>query len=196
MAWRSTAHPIRTKLGVVTRHVDEQKIHGQHACRALFARRPDDIVRAYVARDQVEAFGDLLHTLAATRRSYKVVSPAELEKLTDSKHHEGICLLVKRRAVGIGEGKDRDVDRVEEPAPGRIGRQPLGKDERRGRAGDLVRVMSPNHQQRRFAERVFRRRPAPARPRGRQLQRPERATLEGPPGLPYRHAGPDGEPCQ
>lgn len=75
------------------RHRDEMKIHGQHACRALFARRPDKIVRVYLAADLVKVFGDLLHHCAERRLPYKIVAPQELEALTESKHHEGICVV-------------------------------------------------------------------------------------------------------
>jgi TrmH RNA methyltransferase len=69
------------------------KIHGQHACRALFARRPEKIVRVYIAADLVKPFGDLLRACAERRLPYKIVAPEELEALTESKHHEGICVV-------------------------------------------------------------------------------------------------------
>jgi TrmH RNA methyltransferase len=78
---------------------DEVKIHGQHACRALFARRPGHIVRVYLVADLVKPFGDLLRTCAEKHLPYKIVTPEELEKLTESKHHEGICVVAVPRAV-------------------------------------------------------------------------------------------------
>jgi len=77
---------------------DELKIHGQHACRALFERRPGHIVRVYLTAELVKPFGDLLHACAEKRLPYKVVAPEELEKLTESKHHEGICVVAVPRA--------------------------------------------------------------------------------------------------
>ena len=78
---------------------DEMKIHGQHACRALFQRRPGHIVRAYLTAELVKPFGDLLHHCAEKRLPYKIVTPDELEKLTESKHHEGICVVAMPRAT-------------------------------------------------------------------------------------------------
>jgi TrmH RNA methyltransferase len=78
---------------------DEMKIHGQHACRALFQRRPNHIVRVYLTEEQVKPFGDLLRACAEKRLPYKIVQPAELEKLTESKHHEGICVVAVPRAA-------------------------------------------------------------------------------------------------
>ena len=86
------------------RRRDEVRIHGQHACRALFARRPGDIVRVYIAPELVKPFGDLLHACAERRLAYKIVAPNELEALTESKHHEGICVVARPRvAPPLGE---------------------------------------------------------------------------------------------
>ena len=79
------------------RRRDEVKVHGQHACRALFARRPQDIIRVYLVRELVKPFGDLLHACAERRVTYKIVPPEELEALTESKHHEGICVVAAPR---------------------------------------------------------------------------------------------------
>jgi TrmH RNA methyltransferase len=76
---------------------DEMKIHGRHACRALFERRPTSIVRVYLTAELTKPFGDLLSGCAAHRLPYKVVTPEELEKLTESKHHEGICIVAMPR---------------------------------------------------------------------------------------------------
>jgi TrmH RNA methyltransferase len=76
---------------------DEVKIHGQHACRALFQRRPGHIVRVYLLADLVKPFGDLLKHCAEKHLAYKIVTPEELEKLTESKHHEGICVVAMPR---------------------------------------------------------------------------------------------------
>jgi TrmH RNA methyltransferase len=75
----------------------ELKVTGEHACRALFARRPDDVVRVYLTEERVGPFGDLLRHCARLRRPYKIVPPAELEAITESTHHEGICIVARPR---------------------------------------------------------------------------------------------------
>jgi TrmH RNA methyltransferase len=90
----------------------EVKVYGQHACRALFARRAADIVRVYLVRDLVKPFGDLLHACAGMHRPYRVVAPDELERVTESRHHEGICVVARPRAT-------RSLDEiVAAPGPG------------------------------------------------------------------------------
>jgi RNA methyltransferase, TrmH family len=81
--------------GGATRNRDaEVKVCGRHACRALFERRAARILRVYLTQELVQPFGDLLHACAERHRPYKIVEPAELERLTESRHHEGICIVV------------------------------------------------------------------------------------------------------
>jgi TrmH RNA methyltransferase len=77
----------------------EQKVHGQHACRALFVRRPEDVLRVYLLEALIPAFADLLKACAERHLPYKVVGAEELEKITESRHHEGICLVARPREV-------------------------------------------------------------------------------------------------
>ncbi len=70
---------------------------GRHAARAVFARRPADVLRVYLTEELVKPFGDLLHACAQLRRPYKVVGDDELEKITESRHHEGICVVAVAR---------------------------------------------------------------------------------------------------
>jgi len=80
--------------GATRARAAEIKVCGRHACRALFERRGDRILRVYLAKELVKPFGDLLRACAERRRPYKIVAPEELERLTESRHHEGICLVV------------------------------------------------------------------------------------------------------
>jgi len=91
---------------------EEIKVYGQHACRAVFTRRAADIVRVYLGRELVKPFGDLLHACAEMRRPYRVVTDAELERITDSRHHEGICLVARPRPTPSLE------DMLRAPGPG------------------------------------------------------------------------------
>jgi TrmH RNA methyltransferase len=86
--------PPRPRAGGPTRNRDaEIKVCGRHACRALFERRAAGILRVYLTQELVKPFGDLLHACAELRRPYKIVAPEELERLTESRHHEGICIV-------------------------------------------------------------------------------------------------------
>jgi TrmH RNA methyltransferase len=78
---------------------NESKVYGLQACRALFAKRPDDIIKVYLAENRQKTFADLLRWAASQRRAYKTVMTDELEKLTESVHHEGICLIAREPAI-------------------------------------------------------------------------------------------------
>jgi TrmH RNA methyltransferase len=81
----------------INRRKTESKVYGQHACRAVFSRRPEDILRVYLIEELIPSFGELLHACAQRHLPYKVVGPEELEKITESRHHEGLCLVAKAR---------------------------------------------------------------------------------------------------
>ncbi|MBI4816271.1 MAG: RNA methyltransferase [Deltaproteobacteria bacterium] len=81
---------------------------GYNAVRAILVSRPSDIVRLYVHRDLVAALGPELGTLAEQRRPYHVVTDDDLDRLTQSVHHEGLAAIVRvrvpRQITEIDEG--------------------------------------------------------------------------------------------
>jgi len=74
----------------------EVKLHGVNACRAFFAHRRERIVRAYFSEAVARRhFAALMKWLAANRLAYHLVTDDELERISGSGHHEGVCLLVR-----------------------------------------------------------------------------------------------------
>ena len=76
----------------------EVKIWGARACEALFLRRSENIIRVYVQKEIAREWSALLKWCASQRLAYHLVSHDDLMKITDSQHHEGVCLLVKNPA--------------------------------------------------------------------------------------------------
>ena len=76
----------------------ELRVFGVNACRAVFARRPHAIRKAYLLQSMVQAFKPMLADLAQRRLGYRIVEQEDLLKLTQSEHHEGVCLEVQRMA--------------------------------------------------------------------------------------------------
>ena len=75
----------------------EIKICGVNACLAVAERRPDDVRRVYVRESLLANFGAFLKRCAAAKIAYHVIEDAELEKITHSTHHEGVCFIVRER---------------------------------------------------------------------------------------------------
>jgi TrmH RNA methyltransferase len=73
----------------------ELKYYGSAACLALWQRRPQDIIRIYLEQESIPHFGAMLKWAADKRKAYHVVSADDLERLTQSIHHQGICVLAK-----------------------------------------------------------------------------------------------------
>lgn len=79
------------------RNSDEIRIHGLNACLAVFAKRPHDIRKVYLLESRL---GDLKAVLAwcvQHRLGYRVVESVDLDKLTQTQHHEGVCIETRRR---------------------------------------------------------------------------------------------------
>jgi TrmH RNA methyltransferase len=72
------------------------KLCGLNACRAIFRHRPDDIVRVYLTEQRLPELRDVLQWCAKERRAYHIVAADELARITQSTHHEGVCILARR----------------------------------------------------------------------------------------------------
>lgn len=91
---------VTTKSLTVAKKISsEMKIYGVNACLAAFARRGKDTVRVYVETDKVKTFSKLLKQCAKGKIAYKIVDKEELNKVTDTTHHEGICLIIRKKEV-------------------------------------------------------------------------------------------------
>ena len=73
----------------------ESKIYGANACRAVVARRRDDVLKVFLTEERAPEFGDLMKFCAQQHRPYRIVPDEDLEKLTESRHHEGICIVAR-----------------------------------------------------------------------------------------------------
>ncbi len=84
-------------LGQRPRHrgASEETYHGLRACEAIFAKRPDDIVRVYLAANQKPRFAKLLKWCADRRRGFQIVEDENLRRITGATHHEGVAILAK-----------------------------------------------------------------------------------------------------
>jgi len=71
------------------------KYYGFHACIKLWKSRPEDIIRVYVDEKSVKEASPLLKWCAKAAKAYHIISEEEMEKVSDSVHHEGLCILAK-----------------------------------------------------------------------------------------------------
>ncbi|MBS0569953.1 MAG: rRNA methyltransferase, partial [Proteobacteria bacterium] len=80
------------------RHRDEMRVYGRNACLALFAQRPHDLRKVYLLQTRIPDLKAVLAWCVQKKLGYRVVESADLDKLTGSQHHEGVCFEVRRRA--------------------------------------------------------------------------------------------------
>lgn len=83
------------KLGNSEKPRKELKYYGVAACQSLWQKRPDDVIRIYLEEARLKEFSPLLKWAASQRLTYHIVKDTDLEKLTESIHHQGICILAR-----------------------------------------------------------------------------------------------------
>lgn len=82
--------------------VDHEKIYGLAAVRAVFERRPEDVLRIAHTEEVRLRIADLLREAASRRIGYEQRTDEELENIAGAVHHEGICISARpRRVLGV-----------------------------------------------------------------------------------------------
>lgn len=69
----------------------ETRIFGINACLAVYQHRPQAIRKIYVTEGRLDRFRSVLTWCAGERIGYRIVANSDLDKLTQSQHHEGVC---------------------------------------------------------------------------------------------------------
>lgn len=77
---------------------EEARLYGLNACLAAFARRPEALRKVYLVEARIPALKNVLAWCVRHRLGYRVVEEADLDKLTASRHHEGVCFDLAREA--------------------------------------------------------------------------------------------------
>lgn len=72
----------------------ELAVCGFEAVVALAKYHPEKISRLFFAENRVKQFGQVCKYLAENKKLYRIVEDAELEKLADSVHHQGVVAMI------------------------------------------------------------------------------------------------------
>lgn len=72
----------------------ETRLHGFNACLAVFRHRPDAIRKLWLSEDRVAQLRELMAWCASHRVGYRIVPRDDLQRLSGSQHHEGVCMAV------------------------------------------------------------------------------------------------------
>jgi RNA methyltransferase, TrmH family len=73
----------------------ELKICGFHACIGILNSQSELIIRLYFISERKKDVKSLMQFCAQKKLAYHEVTKIELEKISESTHHEGVCLLIK-----------------------------------------------------------------------------------------------------
>lgn len=72
--------------------IKEFRAYGYNACLAAFKKRPGSIRKLWLLESRIPKFTELLAYCVKNKIGYNIVENEDLEKLTSSAHHEGVCL--------------------------------------------------------------------------------------------------------
>ena len=75
------------------------RLYGRNACLAAFASRPQDLRKVYLTEARLTELKPVLAWCAKHRLGYRIVETGDLDKLTGSRHHEGVCFEMLRSAA-------------------------------------------------------------------------------------------------
>lgn len=93
----SAPRPVRRADGPVK--VSEVNVCGWQAVSTLFARHPDEVIRLFFDPTTGKRAGEMCSLLAKSKRIYRQVPPAELEKVAGTVHHGGIVAVIAERPL-------------------------------------------------------------------------------------------------
>lgn len=103
-ARRDERRPLRTSVRDVANETRDEstarevRLYGLHACLAAFAKRPEALRKVYLTDERIAALKPVLAWCVKHRLGYRIVENADLDKLTASRHHEGVCFEMLRAA--------------------------------------------------------------------------------------------------
>lgn len=76
---------------------EESLVYSENSCKAVFKHRRLAIVKLFITQEMTYQFKDLINWLVKQRLGYDVVSSEQITKITQTPHHGGVCLIVKKR---------------------------------------------------------------------------------------------------
>ncbi|NUF48392.1 TrmH family RNA methyltransferase [Gilliamella sp. ESL0250] len=96
---------------------EETLVYSENSCKAVFKHRRTAIVKLFITQEMAYQFKDIIDWLVKQRLGYDVVSSEQISKITQTQHHGGVCLIVKKRVPltlldYLEEKSDREHDCV------------------------------------------------------------------------------------
>ena len=82
----------------------EIRLYGLNACLAAFARRPEALRKVYLTQARMPELKPVLAWCVQHRLGYRLVEDGDPDRLTGSRHHEGVCFeMLRAPPLQVGE---------------------------------------------------------------------------------------------
>lgn len=83
---------------------NEHKVYGINAVKMLFKKSQERIIKLYIQEDLVNLFREEMKICGKLKKAYHIVKNQDLEKLSNSTHHEGVfCLAIRPKVFSLNQ---------------------------------------------------------------------------------------------
>lgn len=92
-------HPASFEQQIRRQRKQETLVYSENSCKAVFAKRPESIIKAFFLEEKTYEFKALIAWLVEHRLGYDIIDEERMNKIAQTPHHGGVCLIVKKRAT-------------------------------------------------------------------------------------------------
>ncbi len=71
------------------------RVYGVNACKEFYKKNYNKIIRAFFTKNVAPQFSELMKKMAADKKVYRIVELEEIERVSQSHHHEGVCFNIQ-----------------------------------------------------------------------------------------------------
>ncbi|MGP1438348.1 MAG: TrmH family RNA methyltransferase [Treponema sp.] len=79
----------------MSRKKGEMQVLGLNSVKALCEHNKEKVLRLFFTKENAKYFKEMCQYLASQKRFYKMVEKEELEKISESIHHQGVVAIIK-----------------------------------------------------------------------------------------------------
>lgn len=76
---------------------EETLVYSENSCKSVFKHRRSAIIKMFITQEMTYQFKDVIEWLIKQHLGFDVVTSEQITKLTQTPHHGGVCLIIKKR---------------------------------------------------------------------------------------------------
>lgn len=81
--------------------MNESRIYGINACQSFYKHQKKNVIRAFFSKKAAPQFTEAMKFFAAQKKVYRIITDEEMEKVSKTMHHEGVCFVVSHEKIEL-----------------------------------------------------------------------------------------------